>query len=153
MYRKTIDAIIEKRNFGTAETSALAVLRDYQEQEGYIPEEAISYTAARLGEDEDRLRRQVSLFPVFRTDPVGKYTIRLCGGPSCRSRKTLAIRDAILDYLQLDETKSISTDGKFSLVQTGCAFKCSQGPVVYINDKPFYWMTPEKMLEIMKALP
>lgn len=131
--------------------SAIGLLSVIQDQLGYLPDAAIDRVAKETGEDADALRERVTFFPAFVVAKTAPIRLRLCTGPSCRTRGALAIRDAILAHLNMNKNDRLSKDGRFSLELTGCAFACSKGPVLYIDDVAHYGVTPEKATELITS--
>ena len=59
------------------------VLHAVQEAHGWIPQEAVEWTAKRLGLSPINIYELVTFYPMYRQAPAGKTHVRVCRTLSC----------------------------------------------------------------------
>lgn len=131
---------------------ALPLLWMVQEQEGFISLEAMEAAAPYCDLPPLELYRIATFYTMFHLSPVGRHHIQLCKTLSC----ALCGKAQILEHLQkrlgigVGET---TKDGRFTLSQVECLGACGTAPVMQINDTNYENLTPQKIDEILEALP
>ena len=126
---KKIDEIIETHK---AEKGALvSILHAIQAEEGYLPDEALSYLSDTLHIPLGEISRVVSYFDkAFSLTPKVTHTIKVCQGTSCylkHSDQTLT---------EINEELEKEGDGKnFQVTTPRCMGCCTIAPVVEIDGK------------------
>src|SRR4030095_16951128 len=63
--------------------AALMVLHAIQESYGWIPQEAVEWTATRLGLSPINIYETVTFYPMLRREPFVKYHLKVCRTLSC----------------------------------------------------------------------
>src|SRR5271167_1539351 len=63
--------------------ASLKVLHAIQEQFGWISQEAVEWTAAKLELQPINVYELVTFYPMFRQQPTGKYVLKVCRTLSC----------------------------------------------------------------------
>ena len=128
MDTKKVDAIIEKHK--TERGALISILHAIQDEEGFLPADALSYLSDKLNTPLSDISRVATYFDkAFRLEPREQHTIRVCRGTTCHVKKS--------DELYKDIDAELSRDSKgmkFSLKQARCLGCCtSSGPVVEID--------------------
>ena len=127
MDTKKVDLIIEKYK---AEKGALmSILHAIQEEEGYLPDEALSYLSDTLSTPLSELFRVATYFDkAFSLTPRGKHTVKVCQGTSCYLKHSDQILTDIKEELEKNE------DGKnFHVTTASCLGCCTVAPAVEID--------------------
>ena len=125
-----VDDIIEKHK--TEKGSLISILHDIQEQEGYLPEETLSYLSDQLRMPLSEVFRVAAYFEkAFSLKPKGKHTIRVCQGTACYLKHA----DQTLEEIQEEIAKDVDEykDTDFNLEKVRCLGCCTAAPVVEID--------------------
>jgi len=123
----------------------LTALYVVQEQYGYLSEQALQRTAARLNISLKDAYSTASFYSLFQTESVGRYVIQVCEGLSCRLAGGAG---RLVDYIQRKlgiEVGQTTPDGLFTLQTVQCLASCGTSPTLRINDELCEDMTPEKV--------
>src|ERR1044071_1720664 len=64
-------------------SASLMLLHALQEHFGYLSKDAIEWTAAKLGLQPINIYELVTFYPMFRPQPQGKYSIKVCRTLPC----------------------------------------------------------------------
>ena len=86
-------------------SASLPLLHLWQEQFGYISDEAIKWIAARLDLQPIQILELVTFYPMFRRHPAGKKHIRVCRTLSCQLAGSYELRDAVAKAAGIDLNK------------------------------------------------
>jgi len=127
----------------------IPILQGVQDQIGYVPPEAMERISERAGVPASRVFGVASFYSQFRLEPVGKHILRICQGTACHVQGALAIADAILDELGVEEGGT-TADGKFTVEPVACLGCCSLAPVIMIGEDTFGRLTPDEARKIVR---
>lgn len=114
-------------------SATLPLLHLIQEDVGYIPEDAITWIAAKLEIQPINVYEVVTFYPMFRRQPIGRRHIKVCRTLSCALRggyKTCEVFEKEFNTHR-DE---ISPDGEVTIEFVECLASCGTAPVVLIDD-------------------
>ena len=64
-------------------SASLMVLHALQDHFGWISQDAVEWTAGKLGLEPINIYELVTFYPMFRSQPSGKYQIKVCRTLSC----------------------------------------------------------------------
>jgi NADH-quinone oxidoreductase subunit E len=150
---KKLDRIIEQ--YLSLPGQVMSTLEAIQEEEGYVPKQALKYVSEKTGIPFSQLYSVGTFYSGFSLKPRGKHIITLCEGTSCHVRGGPRLLTAILDLLKINSEergeKSVTTeDMLFTVERTRCLGCCSLAPVVKVDDDIYGYMTPKKMPEVLK---
>jgi NADH-quinone oxidoreductase subunit E len=122
-------------------SAVLPVLHALQHEYGYLSDEAIEWTAAKLELEPIKVLEVVTFYPGFRQKEPGKYHIRVCRTLSCAMAGSAELMEAVCDKAKIDRSGvthhdpiAVSKDGKFSVEFAECLASCGTGPVCLVND-------------------
>lgn len=122
-------------------SAVLPVLHHLQHHFGYIGEEAVEWTAAKLGLEPIKVLEVVTFYPGFRQEVPGKYHIRVCRTLSCAMAGSYELMESICEKTGIDRSGvnhhhpiAVSPDGKYSIEFAECLASCGFGPVCMVND-------------------
>ncbi len=147
---EVLDQIISEN--GCNESSVIAILQAVQEHYRYLPEEAFSYIAEKLGIGQARIYSVATFYENFSLKPKGKYVIKICDGTACHVRKSIPILDRLRKELSLSEEKATTDDLLFTVETVSCLGACGLAPVLTVNEKVYSAMTPERASELLDTL-
>jgi len=156
MKQEKWDEIISR--YSSPSGRILSILEDIQEEERYLPEEALVYVSKKIGVPLSQLYSLATFYSFFELQPIGLHIITVCQGTACHVRG--ASRNLqTLEHLLGVSNGETTPDGKFSLTTADRAFTlniarcfgaCSMAPVIRIDAKIYGYNTPEKLPQILK---
>lgn len=129
----------------------LSILRDVQEECGYLPEERLREIAARLNRPLIDVCGVATFYRSFSLKPKGRHQIKICLGTACHVRGANRIVEETGRKLGINPGET-SKDGKFSLETVMCLGCCAIGPVFVADGKYHGQMTLTKVEPILKAV-
>jgi NADH-quinone oxidoreductase subunit E len=134
--------------------ASLMVLHALQEHFGWISQEAVEWTAAKLELQPINVLEILTFYPMLRQKPVGKFQIKVCRTLSCALGGAYELHKHFCDKLGLDAHKhgvQTSADGKFSVEFVECLASCGTAPVMMCNDAFYEGVSPKKADEIVNG--
>ncbi len=139
-----LEAEIDERitHYPVSKRSAvLPVLHHLQHHFGYLSEEAVEWTAAKLGLEPIKVLEVVTFYPGFRQEAPGKYHIRVCRTLSCAMAGSYELLEEFCKQTGIDRSGvnhhhpiAVSPDGKYSIEFVECLASCGFAPVCMVND-------------------
>lgn len=145
-----IDELIT--HYPVKRSASLMLLHAIQEHFGWISQEAVEWTAKKLGLQPINVYELVTFYPMFRQQPVGKYQIKVCRTLSCALGGSYQLHKHFCEKLGLDARKhgvQTTKDGKFSVEFVECLASCGTAPVMMCNENLFEGVSHAKADEIM----
>ena len=109
------------------------LLHAIQEHFGWISQEAVEWTAKKLGLQPINVYELVTFYPMFRQQPIGRRHIKVCRTLSC------ALRGAYQTCATFEREFNthrgeVSPDGEVTVEFVECLASCGTAPVVMIDD-------------------
>ena len=129
------------------------VLHAIQEHFGWISQEAVEWTAHKLGLQPINVYELVTFYPMFRQQPGGKYQIKICRTLSCALAGSHELHKFFCERLGLNPDKhgpQTTKDGKFTVEFVECLASCHTAPVVMVNDELHELVSRAKAEEIVR---
>jgi len=126
----------------------IPVLREIQEEIGFLPIEAQKRVASKLNIPEKDVYGVVTFYSFFSMIPRGKNNIRVCLGTACYVKGGKKIVEKIGKELGINPGQT-TPDRKYSLHVNRCLGACGIAPVMVVNDKVYQKVDPEKAMEII----
>jgi NADH-quinone oxidoreductase subunit E len=133
-------------------SASLMVLHALQEHFGYLSQDAVEWTAAKLGLPAINILELVTFYPMFRQASVGKFHFKICRTLSCALGGSHALHKHLCGKLGLDsEAHGLQTtqDGKFTVEFVECLASCGTAPVLMVNDEFYEAVSPGKADELV----
>lgn len=144
-----LEPTLEK--YGSAAENLITVLQSAQEIYGYLPTDVIIHISQRMCIPVTKIIGVATFYSQFRLTPIGKYLIMLCQGTACHVNGSDGIYEAISEHLGIKDGET-TADSLFTIKCVACLGCCSLSPVMMINDDTYGTLTPEKAVNILKAL-
>ncbi len=119
-----------------------------QEELSFLPEEAIIEASKVFGQPAIEAYAVAGFYSMFSTEPRGENIIRICESAPCHIAGASRVVASLEKELGISMGE-ITADGKFSLEFTQCVGQCQATPVITINGKPFYDVSPEAIPDIL----
>ena len=151
-----LDAVVDEliTHYPEKRAASLMVLHAIQEQFGWISQEAVEWTAKKLGLQPINVYELVTFYPMFRQQPVGKYVLKVCRTLSCALGGSHKLHEHFCKRLGLDSHgHGIQTtkDGKFSIEFVECLASCGTAPVMMCNEDFYEGISNEKADKILEG--
>jgi NADH-quinone oxidoreductase subunit E len=142
-----VDEVLAR--FSGQKGAIIPILQGIQDAYGYLPRQALEYTARKLRVPFSRIFGVATFYAQFHLKPRGENIIRVCQGTACHVRGAAKIMKKLREELNL-EVGGTSEDMKFTLESVACIGACGLAPVIMINNDTFGRLTPDKISEILK---
>src|ERR1043165_9930974 len=133
-------------------SASLMFLHALQEHFGFLSQEAIEWTAARLDLQPINVYELVTFYPMFRQEPVGKYQIKVCRTLSCALGGSYQLHQHFCEKLSLAahaHGPQTTKDGKFTVEFVECLAGCGSAPVMMCNEDFYEGVSHAKANEIV----
>ena len=115
-------------------TCVIQILREVQEQEGWIAPAALSYIADSLGLPRARVEGVVGFYSFLHQEPVGHYRVLFSDNITDRMQGNQEFLSSLCEKLWVERGKT-SEDGLVSVDTTSCTGLCDQGPGLLVNGR------------------
>jgi NADH-quinone oxidoreductase subunit E len=145
-----IDELIT--HYPVKRAASLMVLHAIQEQFGWISQEAVEWTAAKLELQPINVLEILTFYPMLRQQPVGKYQIKVCRTLSCALGGAHELHHHFCAKLGLDAHKhgpQTTADGRFTVEFVECLASCGTAPVMMCNDAFYEGVSHQKADEVV----
>ena len=142
-----IDQIIDK--YEGKENYLIQILLEIQNENHWLPKEALIKVAERLGIPFSRIQNVTTFYKAFSLVPKGRHEIHVCLGTACHVRGAPRLLDAVQEVTGISPGET-DADLKFSLETVACLGCCALGPVMEVDGKYHGKMAPAKVAEVLK---
>ena len=122
---------------GKQRSAALMVLHAIQETYGWIPQEAVEWTARKLDLSPINIYELVTFYPMLRREPFGRHHFKVCRTLSCALGGSGKLHEHLCKRLGLDthaHGPQTTKDGKYTVEFVECLASCGTAPVMMCND-------------------
>ena len=120
--------------WGHEPTALLQVLRELQEELGWIPPPALALVARLLRQPYSRVAGVASYYAFLSTEPQGQYRILFSDNVTDRMAGSEQLLEALCHRLWVEPGK-LSEDGLVSIERSSCTGMCDQGPALLVNGR------------------
>ncbi len=128
-------------------TQLLQILREAQEELGWISPETARAIASALDVPVTRVQSVVEFYSFLYDEPCGRYRILFSDNITDRMLGNRGLFEHMLKRLKLKRGE-VSADGAVSVDLTSCTGMCDQGPALLVNNRPVTRMTARRVDEI-----
>lgn len=146
----SVCAILDK--YQHAPTKLIPILREVQDEYGYLPEELMTFVATALSISPATVYGVATFFSHFTLEPKGRHIVKVCDGTACHVKQSDDIRIALEKALGLDEERRTTPDMMFTLEMVACLGACSLAPAVVVDGKVHGMMTPESVCKLIDEI-
>jgi len=129
--------------------SAIPILQEVQEIEGYISKNTIRDISEHTGIPSAELYGIVTFYSMFRLKPQGRHLIRICKGTACHVSGADTLGSMLRTLLELPDGEATTTDGRFTLLEVACLGCCSLAPVIMVNEDTYGKLASDKLAKIL----
>jgi NADH-quinone oxidoreductase subunit E len=115
------------------ESALLPVLHLVQEQNGWLPDHAISYVSRLMNIPEIKIKGVISFYDMFYDVPVGRNIVQVCTNISCSMFGGREIYQGLLKHFDTDYLTP-THDGRITLQKMECLGACELAPCMRVNN-------------------
>ena len=141
-------------------SAVLPVLHLLQEHFRYLSEDAVNWTAQKLGLEPIKVLEVVTFYPGFRQEAPGKIHIRVCRTLACAMAGSYETMNKFCEVANIDRSHlshhhpiAKSADGTYSIEFVECLASCGTAPVLLVEDELHEKVTTEKVAEVLAKYP
>jgi NADH-quinone oxidoreductase subunit E len=134
-------------------SASLMALHAIQEHFGWISQDAVEWTARKLGLQPINIYELVTFYPMFRSQPMGKFQIKICRTLPCALGGSHQLHKHFCEKLGLDahaHGPQTTQDGKLTVEFVECLASCGTAPVMMCNDAFHEGVSNAKADEIIR---
>ena len=142
-----LDQIIDQK-FGGSKSHLIMILQAIQNEYGYLPEEALVYTADKLDVPLSHIYSVGTFYSTFSFVPKGRHVLTVCMGTACHVRGAKRVLDTMAKTLEVAPGDT-TDDMRFSLETVRCVGCCSLGPVVRVDQDTHGLVTRDELERII----
>ena len=123
-----------------------------QRERGYLDPPGVLYLANRLQTRVTDIWEVATFYSMIQTKPVGKYHIQVCKTLSCKIMGAGKVTEHCSNKLGI-KVGETTPDGRFTLSEVECLGSCGTAPMFQLNFDYHENLTPEKIDQVLDALP
>jgi NADH-quinone oxidoreductase subunit E len=145
-----IDELIT--HYPNQRSASLMLLHAVQEHFGYLSRQAVEWVAGKLQLQPINVYELVTFYPMFHTQPVGRYHLKVCRTLSCALGGSYELHEHFCRKLGLDphaHGAQTTKDGKFTVEFVECLASCGTAPVMMCNDEFHEGVSEKRADEIL----
>lgn len=145
--RSKIDALCAR--YPTKQPVVMAALHLAQKEHGHLSDDALRLVARTLDLPYAHVYGVATFYTMYRREPGGTTTIRMCTNISCMLRRGYEVLAAFESQLALKKGES---NAKFTLVEEECIAVCANAPAAVVGTRYFLDITPDQVPAIIAEL-
>jgi NADH-quinone oxidoreductase subunit E len=134
-----------------ARGALLPVLSMAQETFGYVSAEVEAYVAGLFGLSPAHVHEVVTFYTLYFRHPRGRHVISVCHNLSCHLAGAPRILDHLKGRLGIDVGET-TDDGRVTLLAVECLCACEHAPMMQIDDRYEFDLTPERVDRLLTRL-
>ena len=148
--QKKITALCERYAVsGTKQPVVMAALHLAQKEHGHLSDDALRLVAKTLSLPYAHVYGVATFYTMYRREPGGTTTIRMCTNISCMLRRGYEVLEA---FEKVTGLKKGTSNAKFTLVEEECIAACANAPCAVVGTKYFLDITPDQVPAIIAEL-
>ncbi|PFH60154.1 hypothetical protein XA68_11368 [Ophiocordyceps unilateralis] len=124
-----------------------------QRQHGFTSISVMNEVARLLEMPPMRVYEVATFYTMYNRTPVGKFFVQACTTTPCQlgGCGSDVIVQAIISHLGIKQGQT-TADGLFTFIEVECLGACVNAPMIQINDDYYEDLTPESVVQLLKAL-
>ena len=138
------------QKFEQKQQHLIALLQYVQQQEGYLPPDAILAVADFLDISRAQVFGVASFYKQFRLTPMGKNMIRVCLGTACHVQGGGRVHEVTREQLSIAEEQDTTENRLWTVEPVACLGCCSLAPVVMVNETTHGNLDAPKTRKLMR---
>ncbi|MBA3820108.1 MAG: NADH-quinone oxidoreductase subunit NuoE [Deltaproteobacteria bacterium] len=151
--QKKIAALCER--YPTKQPVVMAALHLAQKEHGHLSDDALKLVARTLDLPYAHVYGVATFYTMYRREPAGTTTIRMCTNISCMLRGGYEVLAAFEQTLGVKHGGS-TADRKLHLVEEECIAACANAPCAVVGTKYYLDITTDqvgKIVDELKSIP
>ncbi len=150
--QKKIAALCERYLVsGTKQPVVMAALHLAQKEFGHLSDDALRLVAATLSLPYAHVYGVATFYTMYRREPSGQTTIRMCTNISCMMRGGYEVLAAFEQKLGV-KAGGTSSNKRFTLVEEECIAACANAPCAVVGTKYLLDITPDQVGTLIAEL-
>ncbi|PYN99528.1 MAG: hypothetical protein DMD91_12550 [Candidatus Rokuibacteriota bacterium] len=129
----------------------LPVLHLAQDTFGYVSLDVEEYVAGLFGLSPAHVHEVVTFYTLYFQRPRGRHVVAICHNLSCHLAGSPRILAHVKDRLGVDVGET-TDDGRVTLQSVECLCACEHAPMMQVDDRYEFDLTPEKVDRILQGL-
>src|SRR5688572_4482917 len=129
----------------------LPVLRLAQEVFGYVSLEVEAYVAELFEMSPAHVHEVVTFYTLYFQGPKGRHVISVCHNLSCHLAGAQRILKHVESRLGIQAGET-TDDGRVTLQAVECLCACEHAPMMQVDDRYEFDLTPEKVDRVLERL-
>lgn len=134
---------------GGKQPVVMAALHLAQKEHGHLSDDALRLVASTLGIPYAHVYGVATFYTMYRREPGGKQTVRMCTNISCMLRGGYEVLEAFEDALGLKRGES---NEAFSLVEEECIAACANALCAVVGTKYLLDIQPGQVPALVEEL-
>ena len=128
--------------------AVIPVLRECQEQVGYLPMPLLDYIGLGLNVPRSEVFGIASFYALFSFAPKGRHTIKVCKGTACFVKGVNEVIRRIEHEYKVPEG-GIDQERRFSLESVRCVGACGFAPVMLVDNDTHGCVSADKVRNLL----
>ena len=145
----SLEPILARHNHDAS--NLLQILREIQEQHGYIPSDAVDHLIATLQIPRVKIEGVAEFYSFLHLQPHGEYRVLFSDNITDRMLGSAALMEQMCRELWVEPGK-VSEDGLVSVGATSCTGMCDQGPALLVNNIAVTNLTTQRVQTICELI-
>lgn len=139
--------------YPTKQPVVMAALHLAQKEFGHLSDDALRLVAKTLDLPYAHVYGVATFYTMYRREPGGVQTIRMCTNISCMLRGGYDVLAAFEKQLGVKaKAGGVTADKKFQLVEEECIAACANAPCAVVGTKYVLDITPDQVASIIADL-
>jgi NADH:ubiquinone oxidoreductase subunit E len=135
--------------YPTKQPVVMAALHLAQKEHGHLSDDALKLVARTLDLPYAHVYGVATFYTMYRREPGGRQTIRMCTNISCMLRDGYAVLEAFERKLGIRRGESTA---EISLVEEECIAACANAPCAVVGTRYLLDLTPEQVGPLVDEL-
>jgi [NiFe] hydrogenase diaphorase moiety large subunit len=137
--------------WGHDPTALVQILREVQEEFGWLPGPALSLVAHQLRIPYSRAKGVASFYSFLTDERRGEYRVLFSDNITDRMAGSERLMVAMCHRLWVEPGK-VSEDGLVSIARTSCTGMCDQGPAMLVNGRAIPALSDERIESVSQLI-
>jgi NADH-quinone oxidoreductase subunit E len=129
----------------------LPVLHMAQDAFGHVSLEVEEYVAGLFALSPAHVHEVVTFYTLFFREPKGRHVVSVCHNLSCHLAGAPAILEHLKRRLGVDVGQT-TDDGRVTLLSVECLCACEHAPMMQVDDRYEFDLTPDRVDGLLGAL-
>jgi NADH-quinone oxidoreductase subunit E len=154
VFSPEVEAEIDRHlaTYPVMRSAILPLMFIVQRERGYLDPPGVLYLANRLHLRVTDIWEVATFYSMIHTSPIGKYHIQVCRTLSCKIRGAGQVTEYCSKKFGIGVGET-TADGRFTLSEVECLGSCGTAPMLQVNFDYYENLTPEKIDQVLDALP